>query len=103
MSKLTSRKFWMSVAAFLGSIGMSIAGLVTSEKWITVAGTVCAMLSAAIYAAVEAYCDSNCGDDPSTLAYDGAVIKKATTTMKDGGKIVEEFAEKTTPAESSQE
>ena len=61
-NKLTSRKFWISIAAFLGSIGTSIAGIVTGEKWITVVGTVCAMLSAAIYAAVEAYCDGNCVD-----------------------------------------
>lgn len=56
-SKLTSRKFWMSVAAFLGSIAASIAGIVTSEKWITITGVICGMLSAAIYAAVEAYTD----------------------------------------------
>ena len=56
-SKLTSRKFWMSVAAFLGSIAASIAGIVTSEKWVTITGVVCGMLSAAIYAAVEAYTD----------------------------------------------
>ncbi len=97
MSKLTSRKFWMSIAAFLGSIGMSIAGLVTGEKWVTITGTVCTMLSAAIYAAVEAYCDANCGWGPATETYEGAVIKKTTTTLKDGGKIVEEFTEKTTP------
>ncbi len=57
-NKLTSRKFWMSVAAFLGSIAASIAGIVTSEKWVTVTGVVCGMLSAAIYAAVEAYTDA---------------------------------------------
>lgn len=57
-SKLTSRKFWISVAAFLGSIAASIAGIVTDEKWITITGIVCGMLSAAIYAAVEAYVDA---------------------------------------------
>lgn len=55
--KLQSRKFWISVAAFLGSIAASIAGIVTEEKWITITGVVCGMLSAAIYAAVEAYTD----------------------------------------------
>ena len=39
-SKLTSRKFWISVAAFLGSIAVSISGIVTGEKWITITGTV---------------------------------------------------------------
>lgn len=58
MNKLTSRKFWISVAAFLGSIAASIAGLATGEKWVTIVGVVCGMLSAAIYAAAEAYVDA---------------------------------------------
>lgn len=57
-SKLTSRKFWISVAAFLGSIAASVAGIVTEEKWITVVGVVSGVLSAAIYAACEAYVDA---------------------------------------------
>ena len=57
-NKLTSRKFWISVAAFLGSIAASIAGIVTDEKWVTIVGIVCGMLSAAIYAACEAYVDA---------------------------------------------
>lgn len=61
--KLKSRKFWVSVAAFLGSIATSISGIVTGEKWVTIVGTVCAMLSMAIYAAVEAYTDVNAGSD----------------------------------------
>jgi drug/metabolite transporter (DMT)-like permease len=56
-NKWASRKFWISVAAFLGSIAASIAGIVTDEKWITITGIICGMLSAAIYAAVEAYTD----------------------------------------------
>lgn len=56
-NKWTSRKFWISVAAFLGSIAASIAGIATSEKWVTITGIVCGTLSAAIYAAVEAYAD----------------------------------------------
>lgn len=56
--KLTSRKFWISVAAFLGSVAVGISGIVTGEKWITITGTVCGILSAAIYAAVEAYVDA---------------------------------------------
>jgi drug/metabolite transporter (DMT)-like permease len=57
-NKLISRKFWISVAAFLGSIAASIAGITTGEKWITITGVVCGMLSAAIYAAAEAYTDA---------------------------------------------
>lgn len=55
--KLKSRKFWLAIAAFLGSIAASVAGIVTDEKWITITGIVCGMLSAAIYAACEAYVD----------------------------------------------
>ena len=61
--KLTSRKFWISVAAFLGSIAASVAGLTTGEKWITITGVVCGMLSAAIYSAAEAYTDAAHADD----------------------------------------
>lgn len=55
--KLTSRKFWLCVAAFLGSIGASIAGLAQANESVAVMGTVCAVVSAAIYAAAEAYVD----------------------------------------------
>ena len=60
-NKWASRKFWLSVAAFLGSIGASIAGISTGEKWVTIVGIVCGMLSAAIYSAVEAYTDGKNG------------------------------------------
>ena len=55
--KLTSRKFWMMAAAFLGSLGASITGMATGDSRLATAGTVCSMLSAAIYAAAEAYVD----------------------------------------------
>lgn len=56
-NKLTSRKFWISIAAFLASIATSIAGLATVEPMIATAGIICGVLSAAIYAASEAYVD----------------------------------------------
>ena len=55
--KLTSRKFWICVAAFLGSIATSISGIVTSNQTIIIVGTVSGILSAAIYAAAEAAID----------------------------------------------
>ena len=57
MEKLTSRKFWICVAAFLASIAVSIAGLCTTNEIITIIGTVCGILSAAIYAFCEAWVD----------------------------------------------
>ncbi len=59
--KLTSRKFWIMTAAFLGSLGASIAGLTVNNTPVAVAGVVCSMLSAAIYAAAEAAVDANRG------------------------------------------
>ena len=57
MNKLTSRKFWICVAAFLASIATSIAGIYTTNQVITVVGTVAGILSAAIYAFCEAWVD----------------------------------------------
>ena len=56
--KLSSRKFWICVAAFLGSIATSISGIVTDNKWVTTIGVTAGVLSAAIYAFCEAWVDS---------------------------------------------
>lgn len=58
-TKLTSRKFWLCVAAFLGSVAASIAGISSEDTTLTTMGAVCGVLSAAIYAAAEAYVDSS--------------------------------------------
>lgn len=58
MEKLKSRKFLMCLAAFLASIGGSIGGIVADNEILTIMGGVCTMLSAAIYAACEAYVDA---------------------------------------------
>ena len=57
MEKLTSRKFWICVAAMLASIATRIAGITTSNHTIIVIGTVCGVASAAIYAFCEAWVD----------------------------------------------
>lgn len=56
--KLTSRKFWVAVAAGLASIGTSIAGFQTGNNTIEAVGIICAVASAAIYSACEAYVDA---------------------------------------------
>lgn len=58
VKKLTSRKFWLCAAAFLGSIATSIAGITTSNETVAVIGTVCGVASAAIYAAAEQAVDA---------------------------------------------
>ena len=57
MNKFMSRKFWISVAAFLASIATSIAGFSAAEPMVSTAGIICGVVSAAIYAASEAYVD----------------------------------------------
>lgn len=61
-NKLTSRKFWICVAAFLGSIAASISGITTGNQTVIIIGTVCGILSAAIYAFCEAWVDSKATD-----------------------------------------
>lgn len=62
-SKLTSRKFWLSVAAFLGSIGASVAGIQLDNDVVAAVGIICSVASAAIYAAAEAYVDAAHADE----------------------------------------
>lgn len=57
--KLTSRKFWLAVAAMLASIATSIAGITSADDTITTIGVICSVASAAIYAAAEAYVDGS--------------------------------------------
>jgi len=56
--KLSSRKFWLSAAAFLGSIAASITGLTIENQTVTAVGIICGMLSAAIYSFCEAWVDA---------------------------------------------
>ena len=57
IKKLTSRKFWLCVAAFLGSIAASISGIVTDNKYVVTIGVVAGVLSAGLYAFCEAWID----------------------------------------------
>lgn len=61
--KLTSRKFWICVAAFLGSLATGINGQLNGDNTIVIIGTICAILSAAVYAACEAYVDGRMNDN----------------------------------------
>mgnify|MGYP002515507065 FL=1 len=58
INKITSRKFWICVAAFLGSVATSISGIATGNQTIATIGVIAGVLSAAIYAAAEAYVDA---------------------------------------------
>lgn len=76
LQKLSSRKLWLSIAAFLGSIGGSITGITTGNDALTTVGMVCSMLSVAIYVAAEAYVDAASASSKLTNI-------TASTTSKD--------------------
>lgn len=57
MNKLMSRKFWICTAAFLASLGTGISGLAAGHDGLATGGAICMVVSAAIYAACEAYVD----------------------------------------------
>ena len=59
MNKLTSRKFWVCLAAMLASIATSSSGLQTGNETIATVGIVCGIISAAIYAFCEAWVDAS--------------------------------------------
>lgn len=56
--KITSRKFWICAAAFLGSVAASVSGISTNNNIVAAVGIICGVLSAAIYAGAEAYVDA---------------------------------------------
>ena len=58
MKKLQSRKFWLTVAAVHASLGTGITGIVQGNETLTIIGSVLTVISAAIYAGVEAYVDA---------------------------------------------
>ena len=57
-SKLTSRKFWITVAAVLASLGTTVGGIISGNETLAIVASICTALSAAIYAGAEAYVDA---------------------------------------------
>ena len=57
-NKLTSRKFWLCVAAALASLGTGISGLIQGNERLALAGGILLVLSSSIYAFCEAWVDS---------------------------------------------
>lgn len=82
VDKFLSRKFLISIAASLGSIGTSIAGLAIAEPTIAAVGIICTVLSAAIYSATEAWVDQAAASTNST-----STVKTITATA-DSASIV---------------
>ena len=72
----------MAIAAFLASIGTSVGALAIDNGNLAAIGIVCAMLSAAIYAAAEAYVDGHNAMSNSNITTTTTTIG-ASTTAKD--------------------
>lgn len=85
-TKLTSRKFWIATAAGLASIGGSVAGLATDNTEFATMGLVCTMLSAAIYAAAEAYVDGKSAASAQTINQ-VVTTKQVTATTSDKATV----------------
>ena len=80
LTKLKSRKFWLTVAAFLASIATSITGLATANTTLAEAGIICGVLSTAIYAAAEAYVDASANNANTTTT---TTTKQVSATSTD--------------------
>lgn len=77
IQKITSRKFIIAVAAFLASLGTGISGVSTGNQTLATVGLVCTVMSAAIYAASEAYVDA-----ASVKSSTNATVTTTTTVKK---------------------
>lgn len=82
IEKITSRKFILSLAAFLASIGTSIAGLQIGNQTIAAVGIVCSIISAAMYAATEAYVDAASIKSTSTTTVNQNTKTTLDSTVK---------------------
>lgn len=90
IQKLTSRKFWLAIAAFLASAGSAVGGMATGNDTLAGAGVVCCAISAGIYAFAEAYVDGERAKANSTTttktvtaqATDKATVQAALGTAE---------------------
>jgi len=56
-NKYISRKFLVCVASALASLGTGISGIIAGNQTLAIIGSVCTVISAAIYAFCEAWVD----------------------------------------------
>lgn len=84
--KLRSRKFWLAAAAFLASLGTGIAGIAAGSDALATAGAACMVLSAAIYAAAEAYVDGKAVPAQTTVTSLTGKAAPAKTEEKEAAR-----------------
>lgn len=56
-NRFVSRKFLVCIAAALASLGTGISGIIAGNQTLAIIGSVCTVVSAAIYAFCEAWVD----------------------------------------------
>ena len=78
-SKLTSRKLWITIAAFLGSIATSIAGLNIGSEVVAGVGIGCGVVSTAIYVASEAAVDAAAAGAVQTINTNSQTVTATST------------------------
>lgn len=67
-NKLTSRKFWVAIAAGLCGVGAGVSGLVIGDHDLTKGGLLLIALGSGIYAAAEAYVDGKSVASTTTVS-----------------------------------
>ena len=77
ISKLTSRKMWLSIAAFLAAFAMGVTGIMPAE-WCGA----CMAVSAGIYAACEAYVDGQAAKANGTQTVNTTSITATSASQK---------------------
>ena len=77
--KFTSRKFLICLAAFLFSLGTGLTGLSQGNSRILMIGGICTVLSAALYAACEAYTDGKALEAQTSHIETMTTVEKSTT------------------------
>lgn len=83
--KLASRKFLLSVAAFLAALGAGLSGVASPETCVVMMA-----VSAALYAACEAYADGAAAKAVQQV-YTESVTKAVTATSADKATVVAAF------------
>ena len=69
-NKIMSRKLWVTIAAILASLGTGISGIVVGNQTLTIVGSICTVISAAIYAGVEAWVDGKAVEKKINISHD---------------------------------
>lgn len=86
--KFTSRKFLICLAAFLFSLGTGLSGLAQCNSRIIMIGGICCVVSAALYAACEAYTDGKALQAQTTETYiSESVNRNLSATTNDKGVV----------------